>query len=105
MGKSKKAKAGKPKKSSAPRTSKKSAAPKKSKKSAAPQKPKKSAAPRNDIFKLRSNTKVGKDEKEQLHVFRHGIVCATEPRVRVIKRGDAQLEIVVDASDGFIPLW
>jgi hypothetical protein len=40
-----------------------------------------------------------------VHVFGDGIVCDTEPRGYATPQGKSPLEIVVDASEGFIPLW
>lgn len=46
------------------------------------------------------------DENEKLtHILRPGIVCDTDPRGHARPRGRSPLEIVVDASEGFIPLW
>jgi hypothetical protein len=40
-----------------------------------------------------------------VHVFGKRIVCDTEPRGHTRPQGRSPLEIVVDASEGFIPLW
>lgn len=56
-------------------------------------------------FQLRSAEKAGRDRKPQVHVYRRGIVCDTEKRGYATPRGRSPLEIVVDASEGFIPLW
>ena len=81
-------------------------APKKAaKKPAAKKSPaKKSAARKTDIFKLRDN-KVTTEEKERVHVLRKGIICLTEPRGHATPENKSPLEIVLDASNGFIPLW
>src|SRR5262245_39152267 len=39
------------------------------------------------------------------HVLRPGIICDTETRGRKMPGGRSRVEIVLDASDGFIPLW
>jgi Metallo-peptidase family M12B Reprolysin-like len=40
-----------------------------------------------------------------VHVYRKGVVCGTEDRGHATPEGRSPLEIVVDASNGFIPLW
>jgi len=40
-----------------------------------------------------------------VHVFGNGFRCETEARGHASPQGRSPLEIVVDASDGFIPLW
>jgi len=41
----------------------------------------------------------------EVHVFGNGFKCDTEPRGHSRPQGRSPLEIVVDASEGFIPLW
>jgi len=41
----------------------------------------------------------------EVHVFGNDVVCDTEPRGHARPQGRSPLEIVVDASEGFIPLW
>ncbi|MCA1494604.1 matrix metalloproteinase-11 [Ensifer sp. NBAIM29] len=43
--------------------------------------------------------------KPHVHVIREGIRCDTERRGFETPRNRSRLEIVVDASEGFIPLW
>lgn len=45
------------------------------------------------------------EAEQQTHILRPGVVCDTEPRGHALPRGRSPLEIVVDASEGFIPLW
>lgn len=40
-----------------------------------------------------------------VHVMQKGIRCDTEERGHATSRGRSILELVVDASEGFIPLW
>lgn len=47
----------------------------------------------------------GGKASDDVHVFGKGIVCNTEERGHATPRGRSPLEIVVDASEGFIPLW
>lgn len=48
--------------------------------------------------------KVDKAESE-VHVFGNKVVCDTEDRGHPTPRGRSPLRIVLDASEGFIPLW
>jgi hypothetical protein len=41
----------------------------------------------------------------EVHVYGAGIRCDTEVRGHATPQGRSPLEIVVDASEGFIPLW
>jgi len=40
-----------------------------------------------------------------VHVYGKGFVCDTDTRGHATRKGMSPLEIVVDASEGFIPLW
>lgn len=44
-------------------------------------------------------------ENSEVHVLAPGILCTTEPRGHATPRGRSPLELVVDASEGFVPLW
>ena len=64
------------------------------------------ATPRADgAFALRPDSKRGADP--DVHVFGKGkkVICDVEERGHATPRGRSLLEIVVDASEGFIPLW
>jgi hypothetical protein len=54
-------------------------------------------------FELRPDS--GRGAGSEVHVFGNKVVCDTEPRGYASPRGRSPLEIVVDASEGFIPLW
>lgn len=69
------------------------------------QKPQKSAKRQNDIFRLRENYGSLSGEEDRVHLLGPGIVCDTEPRGHETPQGRSPLEIVLDASNGFIPLW
>jgi matrixin len=69
------------------------------------QKPEKSEARRADAFQLREGEKPTREAESQVHVLGPGIVCDTEPRGHATPRGRSPREIVVDASEGFIPVW
>ena len=41
----------------------------------------------------------------EVHVFGKGIVCDTDTRGHATPKGRSPLELVFDASEGFIPMW
>lgn len=44
-------------------------------------------------------------EMQHTHILKPGIRCDTEERGFAMPRGRSPIEIVVDASEGFVPLW
>lgn len=58
-----------------------------------------------DPFMRRNPTEVAHGTKSYVHIMKKGIRCDTESRGRPTPDGQSILEIVVDASKGFIPLW
>ena len=54
-------------------------------------------------FELRADSTRGADS--EVHVFGNRVICDTDPRGHETPKGRSPLEIVVDASEGFIPLW
>ena len=58
--------------------------------------------PRPDLL---SEDAAAEAEQPYVHIYGKGVVCETEQRGRATPRGRSPLEIVVDASNGFIPLW
>ena len=66
---------------------------------------------RIDVFQLREREEEREEEEptreaeSRVHLLGPGIVCDTEPRGHATPRGRSPLEIVLDASEGFIPLW
>jgi hypothetical protein len=64
-----------------------------------------SAATRQDGKALQFRPISAKGPESEVHVFGNKVVCDTEPRGHATPRGRSPLEIVVDASEGFIPLW
>jgi hypothetical protein len=56
-------------------------------------------------FKLREPNEAAREAEPLVHVIRKGVRCDTETRGHGTPRGRSPLEIVVDASEGFIPLW
>lgn len=67
------------------------------KRSAAPAPP---AKPKS-LTRKTAATKLDPD----IHVFGNRVVCETEPRGHATPRGLSRDRIVLDASEGFIPLW
>ena len=57
----------------------------------------------NAAFERKPNS--AKGTESEVHVFGNKVICDTEPRGHATPRGRSPLEIVVDASEGFIPLW
>lgn len=66
-------------------------------------KPKKAQAPRR--FKFKPSETVAQDTKDDVYLFANGFVCDTDSRGHATPQGKSAVEIVVDASEGFIPLW
>lgn len=56
-------------------------------------------------FQLLSADEAADATKSDSHILKPGIVCGTEKRGHPTPRGRSRAEIVVDASEGFIPLW
>jgi hypothetical protein len=56
-----------------------------------------------DIFAL--NAKSETTLKEYIHVYKNNIVCKTDSRGFAQPNNANRLKIVVDATEGFIPLW
>jgi hypothetical protein len=69
----------------------------------APRRPQASVQPAN-APQLRRAEPAAKADPE-VHVFGNGFRCDTEARGHATPQGRSPLEIVVDASEGFIPLW
>ena len=59
------------------------------------------------ILNLKKETGHNRDgeQKSKVHVLAKGIICDTEARGYAVPQGKSPVEIVVDASEGFIPLW
>jgi predicted Zn-dependent protease len=56
-------------------------------------------------FQLRPEEEADREREPQVHVYGHGVVCGTDKRGYATPQGRSPLDIVVDASEGFIPLW
>lgn len=64
-----------------------------------------SKARRTDVFRLRDGKDSPPAANSRVHDLGKGRICDTEPRGHATPRGRSLVEIVVDASEGFIPLW
>lgn len=56
-------------------------------------------------FKMRDLREAAEEAQPLVHLIRKGIRCGTEKRGFAEPEGLTPLRILVDASDGFIPLW
>ncbi len=56
-------------------------------------------------FRLRSSREAARELESSVHLLRKGVRCDTEKRGFPTSRGRSPFEIVVDASEGFVPLW
>jgi Matrixin len=65
--------------------------------------PKVVAAPANTSHLMRAAASTKPDP--EVHIFGRGFRCETDTRGHATPRGRSPLRIVVDASEGFIPLW
>ncbi len=58
-----------------------------------------------DTFALRTPEEVAVATEETVHVIHDHVICDTEPRGHPEPENRSPLEIVLDATEGFIPLW
>jgi hypothetical protein len=59
-----------------------------------------------DAFRRRRSDEALKEEQAaDVHVLRPGVICDTDTRGHATPRDRPLVEIVVDASEGFVPLW
>lgn len=59
----------------------------------------------HDPFRLRDPGERARAAEPRLHVYGPGAVCDTESRGHEAPRGLSLLELVLDATQGFVPLW
>lgn len=57
------------------------------------------------VFQPRVDNKPARETKSLVHIMGKGIVCDTEARGHAHPQGRSTLELVINASEGFIPLW
>jgi hypothetical protein len=58
-----------------------------------------------DAFALRDDEEIRAAAEAEVHRLRSGHVCNTERRGYATPRNRSPLELVLEASEGFIPLW
>ena len=58
-----------------------------------------------DSLKLRTKKDAASQEMRHVHIYYKGAICETDTKGHETPEGRSPLEIVVDASEGFIPLW
>ncbi len=56
-------------------------------------------------FDVRKGQAITPTEENIIHVYGRGVVCNTESRGYPTPKNRSRLELVLDASQGFIPLW
>ena len=66
---------------------------------------KSASARKSDPFNMRPAAGMAEAKDSQTHVYGDKVVCATDSRGLPTPQGKSPLEIVLDASQGFIPLW
>ncbi len=59
----------------------------------------------DDPFRLRDPGEASRAVEPRLHVYGPGAVCDTEARGHAAPRDLSLLELVVNATQGFVPLW
>lgn len=59
----------------------------------------------SDPFELAGDGPPADAKESSVHILRDGVRCDTERKGEEVPRGRSPLEIVLDASEGFIPLW
>ncbi|MEM8755438.1 MAG: reprolysin-like metallopeptidase [Pseudomonadota bacterium] len=61
--------------------------------------------PKPDPFSLKTRKDRAEAEAPYVHIYCGGAVCVTDDRGAATPRARSPVELVVDASNGFIPLW
>jgi hypothetical protein len=56
-------------------------------------------------LRVKSRKAIAEAEEPYVHIYHHGAVCETDGRGHATPGGRSLVEIVVDATEGFIPLW
>lgn len=56
-------------------------------------------------FQPRNAEEAAREAEPQIHVFGKGVICDTDTRGHATPGNRTPFELVVDASEGFIPLW
>lgn len=65
----------------------------------------KALIPANDAYRRLDPKEAARAHQEYLHVYGRKVKCLTDTRGFATPGNDARVRIVVDASEGYIPLW
>lgn len=60
---------------------------------------------RSNPFRLLEAEEAARQAEPQIHVFGHGVICDTDTRGHATPGNRSLSELVVHASEGFVPLW
>jgi hypothetical protein len=60
---------------------------------------------RTDVFRFRDPEEAAHEAEPQIHIYGPGAICDTEKRGYARPKNRSPLKIVVDAMEGFVPLW
>ena len=63
------------------------------------------ASPNETAIRFKSEKETAKDKYDVTHIYHHGAVCDTDTVGNPTPENRSPLEIVVNATEGFIPLW
>ena len=63
------------------------------------------ASKQPDPLGFRTKKSAGQEEEPHIHVYHNGAVCDTDSRGYPTPDNRSPNELVLDATDGFIPLW
>src|SRR6188472_2817093 len=56
-------------------------------------------------FQLRPSRETNRNREPLEHVYGHDVICVTDKRGHATPRARSPLELVVDSTNGFVPLW
>ena len=65
----------------------------------------KATSAQSNPFQLRNAEESARVAEPQIHIFGKGVICDTDIRGYATPGNRTPFELVVDASEGFIPLW
>jgi len=61
--------------------------------------------PKSNPFQLKPPDKAAEATHPKVHVYGKNIICKTDSRGTETPKGRSRFELVVEATEGFIPLW
>jgi hypothetical protein len=65
----------------------------------------KAESPKASALRLRKPEEAARAADPYVHIIKKGVRCGTDKRGNATPEGRSPLRIVIDASEGFIPLW